>query len=88
MLAFGAGSLVTGCKDPEGEDGQAGLTDCDSGANADAAGQGRTGGNIGISDSDGGANADPDEGGDREATARRLGVSAAALEALLKQAEG
>ncbi|QLC22842.1 hypothetical protein HFP51_12010 [Parasphingopyxis sp. CP4] len=58
-LAVGAGSVVTGCKDPEGDGAQAGLTDCDGGPNADPAGGGRTGGNTGVSDSDGGANADP-----------------------------
>ena len=58
-LALGAGSLVTGCKDPEGENEQAGLTDCDGGPNADPAGQGRTGGRTGVSDSDSGPNADP-----------------------------
>ena len=58
-LALGAGAVLTGCKDPEGEDGAAGLTDCDQGSEADPAGSGRTGNSTGVSDSDQGANADP-----------------------------
>lgn len=58
-IAIGAVALVTGCKDPEGEVESAGLTDCDEGPNADAAGKGRTGNHTGASDSDGGPNADP-----------------------------
>ena len=52
-LALGAGALVTGCES------RSGLTDCDSGAEADEAGNGRTGNQTGYTDSDSGPNADP-----------------------------
>lgn len=51
--------LVTGCAPgPANNVAQNGLTDCDSGPNADQRGQGRKGNRTGFSDEDSGANAD------------------------------
>ncbi len=58
-MAGGALALVTGCA-PGAVNNVAtnGLTDCDSGPNADEAGHGRSGGRTGFSDTDSGASAD------------------------------
>lgn len=58
-MAGGALALVTGCAGaPTNNAAPAGLTDCDTGASADEAGHGRTGGRTGFSDTDSGPNAD------------------------------
>lgn len=62
-LAGGALALVTGCavetsNNAAAANQSAGLTDCDSGPEADEAGQGRSGNRTGFSDEDSGANAD------------------------------
>lgn len=61
--AGGALALVAGCaseitNNAAAGNQAAGLTDCDSGPQADEAGQGRTGNRSGFSDTDSGANAD------------------------------
>ncbi|MGE0179604.1 MAG: hypothetical protein AB7O91_07280 [Sphingomonas sp.] len=64
-IGVGALALVAGCateaanNSATGNSAAPGLTDCDTGPNADEMGQGRTGGRTGFSDTDSGASADP-----------------------------